>query len=98
MAANLLIVVECCNICCCYQIGDDTNNTRKIATHKDEDLYIACKITLPVNQSVGDIQLKSIPFQQEFNKEDWIKCWRMKDGNVFVSKVFESIFHLEFID
>ena len=50
------------------------------------DCHFACKITLPVNQSKGDLQFKLIPFERELNQKDWIEDWGEKDGNLFVSK------------
>ena len=59
---------------------------------------MAWKITLPIDQSKGELQFKSIPFEEEFDKVDWIERWGVKDGNAFVSKIFEGIFHFKFID
>ena len=59
---------------------------------------MACKITLPIDQSKGELQFKSIPFKWKFNIQDWIKRWGEKDGNAFVSKIFEGIFYFRFLD
>ena len=52
---------------------------------------IACKIILPVNQSTCDVAVRSEAFEEQFNVDDWIEHWGEKDGNLFVSKTFNSI-------
>ena len=46
---------------------------------------------MPVNQSTGDVQFKSELFEKNFNMGDWIEQWGKKDGNLFVSKMFDLI-------
>ena len=86
-------------ICKLYQIGDDTTNTRKIATHKyDDDEQLACKITLPVNQSTtGNLRFKFKLFEKKFDMGDWIERWGEKDGNLFVSKMLDLIVTIKLV-
>ena len=46
---------------------------------------------MPVNQSTGDVPFKCKVFEENFNMGDWIERWGKKDGNAFVSKMFDLI-------
>ena len=67
----------------------DNDDERKIVTY--EKLCIDYKITLPVNQSTGNLQFKSELIEENFNMGVWIERWGEKDGNAFVSKMFDLI-------
>ena len=51
---------------------------------------MAYKITLPINQSITDVEFKFLPFESGFSQEEWIQNWEGKDGYLFVIKILEK--------
>ena len=33
----------------------------------------------------------------QLEEKDWIECWGEEDGKLFVSKIFDGLYHFKFI-